>query len=589
MGCRIAASMRLIVVGLGLIACSCSGVMRSTDGRCQESSSGLATDASVCDVERVADTNKETKPIADAGSPTMDGSTLAELDASVGTDSGTPGRLPIPVCEANATTMLVVVANLDPDSTPPTNAWGDTKSSWASQANFSSTLSVYDRIGNPNNLDLYFTNMAAGSWRYHAVLNGQSIGAAGNLTFGVDGALQHIEVIQPVVVRGSDGTATAINLDLGTPTDQGGTGFDGLTCSPGPCNVSFQYADGNASRFGVSCPNARKTVPNVVPSSDTSDIPSLPVCAVRATTVFRLRANLYEQCEIHPIWDATSPRATSSFHTDLTTVDSRGRPAALSLYYQKTAADHWSYHVLLDGDVGGVEIGSGALEFNTDGTLRETRVEAPLVLPVTDTKPVPITLDFGSGADGLTQFDTGSVTNQISSDGSGGGSGALCPENPEQTVFQNTYATAEPRWASEFTTFITVQGNLAPAAPVVRDWSIEAPDATSTLAITKPIFDVQGTPVPFTIYFRCLNERTWEYHALVSMHEGRVEVASGLLPFNINGQLESHPAPQQFRIPFKGRPSPLITLDIAAFGGNLVSNAGWTWPQVILQDGHGAI
>jgi len=513
----------------------------------------------------------------------VDSVTHAESDAS---DSGTPGPLPIPVCAGNATTLLVVAANLDANTTAPWNAWGDTDSSWSSQANFSTTVTVYDRPGISNTLDMYYTNRAPGSWRYHAIFNGLPTAAAGDLTFGADGALQHIEVIQPLIIWGSDGTATAITLDFGTPTDQGGTGFDGLTSFPRASNVSYQYADGNASNFEVSCPNARKTVPNEVPASATSDMTSLLVCPMRVTSVFRVRANLYDQCEIHPVWDPGSPRATSSFHTDLTAVDSQGRPTTLSIYYQKTAADHWTYHVLLDGEVGGGEVGNGTLEFNSDGTLSGTQEQTPLVLPVTDTTPVPITLDFGTGADGLTQFQTGSVTIGIQSDGFVGGRRPSCPTG--LAVLEKNYAWATPDSVSEFTTFITVHANLASTRSVAPDGSIDAPDVTSTLAITKPIFDVLGEPIAFAVYFRSLGERSWDYHALVSAPEGPVEVARGQLTFDISGQVESPPAPQQFRIPFKDRPSPLLTLDILATG-NLAANAGWAWPSVILQDGHGAI
>jgi flagellar hook protein FlgE len=130
----------------------------------------------------------------------------------------------------------------------------------AHTANFSTTMTAYDSLGNGHTVDVYFrkSDTVANSWDYHVLTPGADVvgGTAGQnseigsgtLAFTTNGALNTLTTTVPVAVDYVGATAgQAITLNFGTPIAAGGTGLDGTTQFAGTSNVSSQSQDGYAS------------------------------------------------------------------------------------------------------------------------------------------------------------------------------------------------------------------------------------------------------------------------------------------------------------------------------------------------------
>jgi flagellar hook protein FlgE len=130
-------------------------------------------------------------------------------------------------------------------------------------SNFSTTITVYDSLGNSHSLDVYFRTQSdtsvtpptgANNWEYH-VMSDDAVGGplevgAGTLVFNTDGSLQANNQTTPVSVDYLGAApGQLINLDFGTATGgtPPGTGLDGVTQFGSPSNVSSQSQDGYAS------------------------------------------------------------------------------------------------------------------------------------------------------------------------------------------------------------------------------------------------------------------------------------------------------------------------------------------------------
>lgn len=173
------------------------------------------------------------------------------LDAGVGdAQASQTNSNSVPNCEARATTRVSIVGNLDAQSIAPPNAWGLSQPySLQSAANFSTTIVVYGQQGDAATVDTYFAMSDPTVWNYHVVRGDRGspieVGS-GKLYFTLDGALTHHEVLVPFRLPRTDSSwGPAIELNLGSPLDTGGSGLDGLTSFPLACTVSAQSQDGN--------------------------------------------------------------------------------------------------------------------------------------------------------------------------------------------------------------------------------------------------------------------------------------------------------------------------------------------------------
>jgi flagellar hook protein FlgE len=164
-------------------------------------------------------------------------------------------KAPTSAIQPHATESMTVTANLDSNATTPTLPWDPQDPS--NTSNFSTSMTVYDSLGNAHQLEIYFRKTAANTWDYHVLAKGSELSppVAGNvqvglgtLAFTTSGALNTVTTTTPISVSFAGAAAAqAITVDFGTPISSGGTGLDGTTQFASASNVSSQSQDGYAS------------------------------------------------------------------------------------------------------------------------------------------------------------------------------------------------------------------------------------------------------------------------------------------------------------------------------------------------------
>jgi flagellar hook protein FlgE len=165
---------------------------------------------------------------------------------------------------------MTVTANLD-SSAPIMPAAGWSINNPSGTSNFSTSMSVFDSLGNAHTVDVYFNKTAAGAWDYHILGKASEITTpapaaatdtytqigTGSMTFTTAGALQSLTPNPPTTVATTfvGAAAQTITADFGSaitppvtiPPTVAGTGLDGITQFAGASNVSSQQQDGYAS------------------------------------------------------------------------------------------------------------------------------------------------------------------------------------------------------------------------------------------------------------------------------------------------------------------------------------------------------
>ena len=123
-----------------------------------------------------------------------------------------------------ATTAASVVVNLDSGSTPPP-AVPPFNPTDATTFNSSTALSVFDTLGNPHVVGVYFRKTAANAWNLYTNIDGGAAGAATALAFSPTGVLTTaMPLAQSFAVATGAVTPLAFTLDL-TGTSQYGSPF----------------------------------------------------------------------------------------------------------------------------------------------------------------------------------------------------------------------------------------------------------------------------------------------------------------------------------------------------------------------------
>jgi flagellar hook protein FlgE len=167
------------------------------------------------------------------------------------------------------TTTVNITANLNSaDTPPPALATQPTPPvtppvTWDPQnpgtsSNFSTSMQVYDSLGNAHTVNVYFANQGNGSWTYHVLAPGSDVAAGtagqnseiatGTLTFNSSGALQSNTVTAGGTVSFNGATANQpLAFNFGSPIAGGGTGLNGVTQYGSPDTISTQSQDGYAS------------------------------------------------------------------------------------------------------------------------------------------------------------------------------------------------------------------------------------------------------------------------------------------------------------------------------------------------------
>ncbi|HUL93794.1 MAG TPA: flagellar hook protein FlgE [Burkholderiales bacterium] len=142
---------------------------------------------------------------------------------------------------ASATTQSALIANFDSRSSPPVTAIFDPLD--ATSFNSSTAFTVFDTLGNPHVLSLYFVKTAApGQWTLHATVDGtaetRTTLSSNNIQFDAFGALT-----APAVPINVSVDLNQIAVDLGTVNSAN---------SPLPFTLDFSGTTQFGSPFGVT-------------------------------------------------------------------------------------------------------------------------------------------------------------------------------------------------------------------------------------------------------------------------------------------------------------------------------------------------
>ncbi len=166
---------------------------------------------------------------------------------------------------AGANDLLAAVGMTSDTPVDSTNTFDITNP--ASTSNFSTSLSIFDSLGNSHTLTIYFRKIAAGSWEWFGTVDGGEItpgqldalnnpqvsgtawvGSYGTLNFGTNGTLtDDITTTSGFDFAGATQNQI-IGFDFGTGTSEAtgasGTGLDGTTQFAGVSTVISQSQDG---------------------------------------------------------------------------------------------------------------------------------------------------------------------------------------------------------------------------------------------------------------------------------------------------------------------------------------------------------
>jgi len=173
------------------------------------------------------------------------------FDPSVGKIQLATAQLP-----PKPTGAMSITANLDASAATPAADWDLQNPGPGS--NLSTSLTVYDSLGQPHPVDVYFRKTDVGTWDVHVLAKGSDIAGGtagenveigvGQVTFDTSGALSTVN--WGTAPRASWTGATpdqALNLSFGEPLADGGTGLGGTTQFGSPSAISAQSQDGYGS------------------------------------------------------------------------------------------------------------------------------------------------------------------------------------------------------------------------------------------------------------------------------------------------------------------------------------------------------
>ena len=122
-------------------------------------------------------------------------------------------------------------------------------------ASYSTALNVYDTLGSPHTITLYFKKVSSNNWEWYAAMssgdldNGipnsdgtsqpMMVGGGGTLEFNPNGSLKEVTGSNDIYFNFAGGAnlLQPLDIDFGTSTSEGGSGLDGTT----------QYANASAT------------------------------------------------------------------------------------------------------------------------------------------------------------------------------------------------------------------------------------------------------------------------------------------------------------------------------------------------------
>ncbi|MEY2932415.1 MAG: hypothetical protein RL033_3164 [Pseudomonadota bacterium] len=197
----------------------------------------------------------------DAGGMLVDSSGLAVLGRAALPDGSIsagvqPLSVPSSAVPANPTGALDLTMNLNSEQAVPTQPF-DLQAP-DSTASFGTSIQVFDSLGAPRSLSVFFNKLGDNQWEYRVLASGDELNptlpgqnvevGSGQIAFNTDGALQTFTESLPVDVSFAGATPNQnITLSIGTSVDDGGTGLEGATQFAMDNGVSAQSQDGFSS------------------------------------------------------------------------------------------------------------------------------------------------------------------------------------------------------------------------------------------------------------------------------------------------------------------------------------------------------
>jgi flagellar hook protein FlgE len=164
-------------------------------------------------------------------------------------------RLPLSGTPARPTGRIDMQLNLD-SRTEVGGPFDLTRPDETSQ--FVTALSIFDSVGNPHSLNVYFTKSAENTWEWHAMGDGGDVSggekgklmeiAAGQVTFDQLGKLySQQQSLANVTFANGAVPDQKLDFSFGDPIDQNGTGISGTTQYGSKSNALRTLQDGFAA------------------------------------------------------------------------------------------------------------------------------------------------------------------------------------------------------------------------------------------------------------------------------------------------------------------------------------------------------
>lgn len=201
-------------------------------------------------------------------------------------------QIPTDPLAPKASETLALSANLDSNSVVPADAWDAQDPELGS--NFSTSMTVYDSLGNAHSVDVYFNKTGDNTWDYHVLASGDDLSPAqpgqnveignGSMTFNSSGALDDFSETTPVTVSYAGASAgQPVTLDFGSSLASGGTGLNGITQFSATSAVTAQSQDGYpAGDLNGIVINQRGVIQGVYTNGETAAIGQVAVAKFAA-------------------------------------------------------------------------------------------------------------------------------------------------------------------------------------------------------------------------------------------------------------------------------------------------------------------
>lgn len=255
-------------------------------------------------------------------------------------------------------------------------------------------------------------------------------------------------------VIGQDVTTQGLPITTSSPTDLSISGNGFFVVSPSINSSVLEYTragsftpdtDGNlVNAAGLYLRGWALDSQGKIPT-DTGNLTPINVSSVlgkaQATDNLGVQANLQASDAIvspYVAGDMTAGTVTPDFQRTINVYDSQGGSQPLTFSFAKTAANTWSYEVTYSGSAANLSTSgplySGTMKFNSDGSLANadtatTPASGNIALTIpwsatTGLQPQAINIALGTvgGTGGVTQYDSTSIMNASSVDGSPFGS-----------------------------------------------------------------------------------------------------------------------------------------------------------------------